>query len=291
MMITDLVVANAKALFLQGLEEDHVQNDITSEACILQNSKSICHLLLKEDACIAGLIFLPELINIPCEIFADEGKIYPKGTILAKLYGNTRYILGIERTLLNFLQHLCGIATYASQCKKAISPYSCDLLDTRKTLPGLRYIQKYAVAAGDGKNHRMHLEDAFMIKNNHLSFLENLTSDPVSTSITKTKNLYPEKKIIIEISDPSMIETAIAAGADHLLLDNMDPQMVKTCVEMVNKRVYTEASGNITLNNIKDYAKTGIDGISMGALTHSVRASDISLYFFAPACCNVATSS
>ncbi len=278
-MTTDLVVSNAKALFLQGLEEDRVQNDITSKACILQNSKSTCHLLLKEEACIAGLIFLPELIDIPCEITAEDGKVYPKGTTLAKLYGNTRYILGIERTLLNFLQHLCGIATYTCQCKKAIVPHTCDLLDTRKTLPGLRYVQKYAVAAGHGKNHRMHLEDAFMIKNNHLSFLEKLTSDPVTASIIKAKNLYPEKKIIIEISDPSMIEPAIAAGANHLLLDNMDPKMIQTCIEIVKGRVYTEASGNITLGNIKDYAKTGVSGISMGALTHSIKACDISLRF------------
>lgn len=268
---------SAHELFHQALEEDFFTRDITSIATIPEKAEGKAYLLLKEDGCIAGLDFLPHLLNdMKCSILSCDGKKYQKGTILAEIEGNFRKILGYERPLLNFLQHLSGIATYTAYCKELIKDYPCDLLDTRKTTPGWRILEKYAVVTGGGKNHRKDLSDQILIKNNHLSFFDP-GNNAVYHAVIQAKKHFPEKKIEVEVRDISMLQEALRAKADVILLDNMDPEQIKQCVAITQKQAYLEASGGINDKNLQAYAKTGVDGISMGALTHSAQALDICL--------------
>ncbi len=274
----DILQKEANDLFYKALKEDKTNNDITSKACIDKDKKFNFSILLKEEACIAGIIFLKDIFqDIKIDFLAEDGKFYEKGKILASLYGNAIDILSYERTIINFLQHMSGIATYTYKCVKKVKNYKCDVLDTRKTFLGMRLLQKYAVKMGGGKNHRLNLEDEYLIKNNHLSFLENFHKDKIFTAIEKARNLFPNKLIEIEIDDIKFLQSALDAKADKILLDNMAPSQIEDCLKVINKRAYSEASGNITLENIEEYAKTGVDGISIGALTHSVKATNICL--------------
>jgi nicotinate-nucleotide pyrophosphorylase (carboxylating) len=160
---------------------------------------------------------------------------------------------------------------------KEVSGHSCDILDTRKTLPGLRALQKYAVKVGGGKNHRQHLQEAVLIKNNHIKILKKYHQSPISQAISSAKALHPQAKVEVEVEDLTMLKEALEAGADIILLDNMSTEMMKKCVHMTNGKAYLEASGGMTLKRLKETAEVGVNGISIGALTHSVSAVDISL--------------
>lgn len=274
----DSLQKEAKDLFYKALIEDKTNNDITSKACIDKDKKCNFYILLKEDACIAGLVFLKGIFkDLKIDFFAEDGKFYKKEKILASIFGNAIDILSYERTIINFLQHMSGIATYTYKCVQKVKNYNCDVLDTRKTFLGMRLLQKYAVKMGGGKNHRLNLEDEYLIKNNHLSFLENFHKDKISTAIEKARDLLPNKLIEIEIDDIKFLQSALDAKADKILLDNMTPYQITECLKIINKKAYSEASGNITFENIEEYAKTGVDGISIGALTHSVKATNICL--------------
>ncbi|MBN1914873.1 MAG: carboxylating nicotinate-nucleotide diphosphorylase [Parachlamydiales bacterium] len=268
----------AFSLFQKALKEDCFVSDITSTACISPNARGKASLLLKEEGCIAGVNLLPDLLkDVPCTLHVQDGDFCHKGTILATLDGNIRKILGYERPLLNLLQHLSGIATATFRCKQRIKDYACDLLDTRKTIPGLRSLEKYAVRMGGGKNHRISLKESILIKNNHITFLKTLTDRPVFQGITLAKQQFPQKKIEVEVQNMEMLQEALEAKADYILLDNMTPGQIQEMMPKIPPNIYVEASGGIREDNLLEYAKTGVQGISMGALTHSTKALDICL--------------
>lgn len=265
-----------------ALNEDRSRHDITSQACVEERRHAKGELLLKQNARVAGLQFWPLICaaidpTLSWETYAIDGEEYKDGTLLASVEGRALSILSGERTALNLLQHASGIAQLTSRYVDAVKGFSCDILDTRKTLPGLRAIQKYAVTAGGGKNHRFDLEERFLIKNNHLKILKETTAHPIIEAVLRARILQPEAKIEVEVETLDMLEEALKAKADLILLDNMSPSLVAEAVGIAQGKAYLEASGGITLDNVRAYAATGVNGISIGALTHSVPAVDISL--------------
>jgi nicotinate-nucleotide pyrophosphorylase (carboxylating) len=215
--------------------------------------------------------------SLSCHCSATDGEELKCGTVLARLEGSAHALLSLERTALNLLQHASGIADLTARFVKAVAGYPCDILDTRKTLPNLRALQKYAVTVGGGKNHRFDLHEQFLIKNNHLKLLSATTPHPVREAVRRAKMAHPEHEVEIEVETLEMLESALEAGAERILLDNMPPPLVADAVKITAGRVYLEASGGIALANAASYAATGVNGISIGALTHSAQAVDISL--------------
>jgi len=265
-----------------ALREDRARDDITSEACLPEEAQVRADIVLKQNAKIAGLAFLPWVFeavdpDVKFEMIAEDGIQAESGTVLATIRGKARSLLAAERVALNIVQHASGIATLTAAYVKEIEGFACDILDTRKTLPGLRALQKYAVKVGGGKNHRFHLQEAFLIKNNHIQVLRKYHDTPLSEAIIRARALQPEAKIEIEVEDIAMLKEALAAKADLILLDNMPTEMMKECVEITAGRAYLEASGGMTLKRLRETAESGVNGISIGALTHSVSAIDISL--------------
>lgn len=267
---------------LLALNEDRSTRDITSQACISPEKMIRADFVLKQSSKVAGLRFLPWICEVldaslKWQAHAFEGREYNDGMVLASMEGRAHAILAGERTALNLLQHASGIAHLTTQYVKAVEGLNCEILDTRKTLPGLRAIQKYAVAVGGGKNHRFHLEERFLIKNNHLTLLKEVSSHPILEAIRRAKILQPKAKIEIEVESLDALEEALQGGADLILLDNMSPTTIAKAVKITQGKAYLEASGGITLTNVREYASAGVNGISIGALTHSVAAVDISL--------------
>jgi nicotinate-nucleotide pyrophosphorylase (carboxylating) len=265
-----------------ALREDHAHDDVTSEACFSHEDVVKAEVILKQEAKIAGLAFIPWVFEAvdpetKVEILFEEGSYAPAGSVIAKIKGKAKAILSAERVALNILQHTCGIATMTSEYVAQIKGTACDILDTRKTLPGLRALQKYAVKIGGGKNHRFNLEEAFLIKNNHIKILKIEHEKPIFEAITKARNLKPDAKVEVEVESIDMLKEALDAKADIIMLDNMDAETMKECVIINNGQAYLEASGGMTLTRLKETAATGVNGISIGALTHSVKAIDISL--------------
>jgi nicotinate-nucleotide pyrophosphorylase (carboxylating) len=185
--------------------------------------------------------------------------------------------LSAERVALNFLQHLSGIATLTARCVAKVKHTKCTILDTRKTLMGLRSLQKYAVRIGGGTNHRLHLADRILIKNNHLALAARTSESPLAACLGKARKMDPFGQIEVEVGSPFDLPAALEGGAQALLLDNMTVEEVGLCVRLNQGRAFLEASGGMTLDTIASYAETGIDAISIGALTHSAAALDISL--------------
>ncbi len=281
-MVSETLLQEIRRTLQVALAEDHAQNDVTSQACVPFDATAKATLLLKQPARIAGLVIFPilcELLGkeVNFQLFVEDGCECNPGAVLATLEGNARSILAGERSALNLIQHASGIATLTAEYINAVKGFSCDILDTRKTLPGLRAIQKYAVLIGGGKNHRFHLEDRFLVKDNHIKLLKETCPTPVAEAIHRAKILQPGVKIEIEVSNLAQLEEALGAGADLVLLDNMNPDLVAEAVKINQGRAYLEASGGISLSDVKQYAETGVNGISIGALTHSVRAIDMSL--------------
>lgn len=274
----DIALHELEELIQRAYGEDFAQDDLTSLALVEEQRWTKARVIAKEAGCIAGLKFLPLLFQIhdpriTCSLQIKEGSFCEPGAILACMEGPARSILSAERVVLNFLQHLCGVATLTAKCVALTKGTKCQILDTRKTLPGLRTLQKYAVRMGGGTNHRLHLADRILIKNNHLA----LTEESLSTCLRSARDRYPDQWIEVEISAPQQLAEAIEGGANAVLLDNMEPEEVQCCVEMGKAAVYLEASGGIHLGNLAAYARTGVDGISIGALTHSARALDLAL--------------
>jgi nicotinate-nucleotide pyrophosphorylase (carboxylating) len=265
-----------------ALEEDQVHEDITSLAAISPDRRGKAQVIAKQRLRLAGLIFLPSVFQavdeaLDIQLHAEEGQDCEKGEVLATIYGSARSILAGERTGLNLLQHAAGIATITGKCVQEVSGFDCDILDTRKTLPGLRALQKYAVKIGGGKNHRVSLSDRFLIKNNHLALVRMDFTSPISEAIRRARALRPEVKIEVEVENLAQLAEALESNADLILLDNMDVETVREAVRITCGRAYLEASGGMNLSNIRAYAEAGVNGISIGALTHSVAAADICL--------------
>jgi nicotinate-nucleotide pyrophosphorylase (carboxylating) len=199
------------------------------------------------------------------------------GDPLLRLSGGARGILSAERVALNFVQRLSGVATLTRRFVEAIGPSKAKILDTRKTTPGWRRFEKYAVVCGGGTNHRFGLFDMVLIKDNHLAALRDQAPNPIAAAVSRARARYPHLRVEVEADDLRQVEQALAAGADVILLDNMRPADLRQAVALVGGRAKTEASGGVTLETVAAIAQTGVDFISVGALTHSARAVDIAL--------------
>jgi len=265
-----------------ALQEDQADRDLTSQSCFAKTCQGQAQLILKQDAILAGLIFLSLICHtidpkIDVKLHKKEGEQGLKGDLLATLKGSIRSLLALERTAINFIQHATSIATQTHTYVQEVKGLKCDILDTRKTLPGLRFLQKYAVNVGGGKNHRFHLGEQILIKDNHLSQLKRECKHPIQESIERSRKNCPGKKIQIEVSNLEELKEALKIKPDAILVDNMSPQEVAEAVQLCPKGIYLEASGGIHLANIRSYAETGVHGISIGRLTHSIDAVDMSL--------------
>ncbi|MCX7885754.1 MAG: carboxylating nicotinate-nucleotide diphosphorylase, partial [Verrucomicrobiae bacterium] len=214
-------------------------------------------------------------VRVHCAV--SDGAVVEAHTAVCRLDGLARSILTGERTALNFLQRLSGIATLTRQFVDAVAGTGARILDTRKTTPTLRWLEKYAVAVGGGQNHRMGLYDAVMIKDNHHRVLARLGTKALAAAVATARRLNPAVAVIVEATTLEQVEAALEAGADQILLDNMTLEELRAAVRLVGGRAKTEASGGVRLSNVAEIAATGGDYISVGALTHSARAVDFSL--------------
>lgn len=266
-----------------GFEHDDnaaIGHDVTSESVIPMGARFSGVMDARDPIVVAGLpcaeaFFRALDPEIEIEILLEEGAAAPAGADLMRIAGNARAMLTAERSALNIVQHLSGIATLVRQYVTAMDNVNCRLLDTRKTLPGLRALEKYAVRMGGGANHRMGLWDAAMIKDNHV-----MVAGGVAEAVRRAVSAGV-KEIICEIDRIDQIEPALKAGATRLLLDNMEPQTLREAVALIAGRVPSEASGGITLETIRAKAATGVDYVSVGRLTQSAPAADIGLDFTA----------
>lgn len=261
-----------------ALSEDINYIDVTTDYLIDDNAVSEASFIAKAEGVLAGIDVAMRVFELLCpsierEVFIRDGEPVKKGDVIAKIKGPTKFILKGERTSLNLLQHMSGIATATSKCVKLCEGTNAAVTDTRKTLPGLRALQKYAVVAGGGKNHRYNLSDGAMLKDNHIDAYGGIIH-AVKALRAKIGHMV---KIEVEVRNKEELMQALEAGADVIMLDNMNCAEMAECVKITDGRAKLEASGNITLDNIADVAKTGVDIISLGALTHSVKAFDISL--------------
>ncbi len=269
---------SADTLIELAFQEDIGIGDITTEATVPSTQKGIGTLLAKSDGVIAGLPVAERtfekldsgLVFTP---FVNDGDTVNAGTPIGDVKGDAKTILIGERTALNFLQRLSGVATLTSQFVKAVTDYDVKIVDTRKTTPGWRAIQKYAVCVGGGHNHRFGLYDGVLIKDNHI-----VAAGGITQAVQRARQSAPHTvKIEVEVETMGQVNEALEAKADILLLDNMPLEMMKEVVQRVRNLAITEASGGITLDQVKDVAATGVDYISVGALTHSAMPMDISL--------------
>ncbi|KUK50778.1 MAG: carboxylating nicotinate-nucleotide diphosphorylase [bacterium] len=268
--------ANIELLVMESIKEDRAFTDITTQMCVPEEVEGVANIIAKENGVLSGIqiaeVVLQNFGVYVVEYFAEDGENIKEGNRLAKVKGKLRGMLSAERTILNFIQHLSGIATYTQKFVKIVEKYNVKILDTRKTTPGLRTLEKYAVLCGGGINHRFDLYDQIMIKDNHLSFMKD-----DFTVIQRMKNKYPDKKIIVEVKDIEDIEKILNYPVDRILLDNMTPENVEKSIKLINGRCEIEISGNIDEKNIELYAQKYPDFISIGKITHSAKALDISM--------------
>jgi len=267
-----------RKLIEEALFEDIGPGDITSEAVIPDEASSTAEIIAKQDLVLAGIIIIREVFRkmdpwVQFTPLAHDGNKVQSGSIIAQVQGKTRALLAGERVALNLLQHLSGIATHTAKFVEVLKGSRAEILDTRKTLPGLRALEKYAVRMGGGRNHRFGLYDGILIKDNHIAAAGGI----IQAMAGIRKKVHPLLKIEVEVKTLDEVREAMAAGATMLLLDNMPPNIMKQAVNIVSGTVLVEASGNVTLENVKAIAATGVDFISSGSLTHSAPAADISM--------------
>lgn len=265
-----------------ALKEDIQSGDHTSKSCIDPNSQSTAVLWAKEKGIIAGLELAEKIFNyydpkLQFNPLINEGAAINEGMRVFTIQGNTQSLLATERLVLNTLQRMSGIATYTHQLNKAINHTSCRLLDTRKTTPNFRYPEKWAVYIGGGTNHRMGLFDALMIKDNHIDFCGGV-SQALEQTQAYLKQLGKALEVVVECRNPQEIqETLSFEFVSRILLDNHNLKELKEALKLIDGKKPTEASGNITENNLVAVAETGVDFISMGALTYAAKSIDLSL--------------
>jgi nicotinate-nucleotide pyrophosphorylase (carboxylating) len=279
-----LSAAEIRAAVKITLAEDIGNGDATTLATVPENLNAVALMRAREPLVIAGIEFAEAAFRelsqkIKIEKFSRDGARVNAGKILLKISGPARAILSAERVALNFIQRLSGVATLTTQFVEAIRGTDAKILDTRKTTPGWRRFEKYAVACGGGKNHRLGLFDMILIKDNHLAALRNEKPNAIAAAIARAQKKFPELKIEVEADDQKQVRQAIDAGAKMILLDNMNLKQLRAAVKIINGRAKTEASGGVNLKTVRAVAKTGVDFISIGALTHSARAVDIGLDF------------
>jgi nicotinate-nucleotide pyrophosphorylase (carboxylating) len=280
----ELSAAEIRHAVRLALAEDIGGGDATTLATVPGNAKSVAVTRAREPLVVAGIQFAETAFRelspkIKIEKFSRDGQKLAAGKTLLKISGPARAILTAERVALNFVQRLSGVATLTSQFVEAVRGTNVLILDTRKTTPGWRRFEKYAVACGGGKNHRLGLFDMILIKDNHLAALRNEKPDAIAAAIARAREKFPKLKVEVEADTLQQVEQAVEARADFILLDNMDLKQLRQAVNIVNGRAKTDASGGVNLNTVRAIAKTGVDLISVGALTHSARAVDIGLDF------------
>lgn len=264
-------------IIYSALEEDIGQGDVTTNLLIPEDRKSKAYCIAKENFVLAGLPFVREVFRIldPSILFKtlyNDGSRVKKGNIIAEISGKTCVILKGERVSLNILQRLSGIATLTNRYVEKTRGLKAKIVDTRKTTPCHRFMEKYAVKVGGGYNHRFGLFDGILIKDNHIK-----TLGSIKKAVREAKKGHHLFKIEVEVKNLKELKEAIESGADIIMLDNMSVRDMKEAVKIAKGRVMLEASGNISLENVREVAETGVDLISVGALTHSAPAVDISL--------------
>jgi nicotinate-nucleotide pyrophosphorylase (carboxylating) len=266
-----------------ALREDLSLGDLTSEATVPPDRQAAATMLAKQDGVISGMetaraVFTRIDPTVRFEALVADGDRVTRGTRLAVISGNARSILASERTALNLIQRLSGIATITAEYVAQVAGTNATVVDTRKTTPGMRYLEKAAVRHGGGANHRYNLGDAVLIKDNHLAAIGG--KRPIYDAVLAAKARAPHtSKVEVEVIDLAGVQEALDAGADIIMLDNMSPDQMRAAVELIDHRALVEASGGITLETLAEVAATGVDLISVGALTHSAPSLDISLDF------------
>jgi nicotinate-nucleotide pyrophosphorylase (carboxylating) len=264
-------------LVLRALAEDVGEADVTSEATVPASARAVATITQKAPGVVFGLdaaeaTFMALDPDVGLERLGPEGEWAEPPVLVLRATGNARALLAAERTALNFLQRLSGIATLTARCVHAVEGTGAGILDTRKTTPGLRALEKAAVAAGGGTNHRAGLYDMILVKENHAAL-----AGGIGAAVAAARASHPDFPLEVECRTAADVDEALDAGAPRLLLDNMSPDELRAIVAHVGRRARLEASGGITLETLRSYAETGVDWISVGALTHSAPALDLSL--------------
>lgn len=269
-----------------ALEEDlgDAGVDVTSESLVSPEAQAEAHLVAREDCVIAGVavakeVFLQVNSELNIEECVADGRSVEKGTVVLIIRGSAKSILTAERTALNFIQRMCGVATITAEYVRRADNPDVDILCTRKTTPLLRPFEKYSVRCGGGVNHRYGLFDAVLIKDNHLASWEKTHGIGVGEAVAAARKKYPDLKIEVEVDTIEQLKESLETGPDWVLLDNMPPPVLIECVALCKGICKTEASGGINLDTISGIAKTGVDAISVGALTHSAPSIDLALDF------------
>ena len=271
----------ADHLIMEALKEDISSEDVTTNSVMKEAVVGEVELRCKQDGVIAGLDVFARVFELldadtKVELYCQDGDEVKNGQLMGKVVGDIRVLLSGERVALNYLQRMSGIATYTHSVAALLEGSKTKLLDTRKTTPNMRIFEKYAVRVGGGYNHRYNLSDGVLLKDNHIG-----AAGSVEKAVKMAKEYAPfVRKIEVEVENLDMAKEAVEAGADIIMLDNMTPSQAKEMVELIAGRAITECSGNITLETVRSYALSGVDFISSGELTHSVKAFDISLKNF-----------
>lgn len=265
-----------------GLDEDLGEGDVTTSALFPKRVPAHASIVAQHALIVAGLsaavqTFLAVDPSLTLTVLRHDGELAEDGDVILTIEGDGRSILRAERVALNFLQHLSGIATLTHRFCEAVKDYPVSILDTRKTLPGWRALQKWAVALGGGTNHRYSLGDGLLIKDNHLALLQGGTSSVRKACQLAQRKAPKTMALIVEVETLAEVRQALAGKADIILLDNMTPSLVRKAVTLIGHRALVEVSGGITLKNVREMAAAGPDRISLGALTHSAPAADLSL--------------
>ena len=272
------MLMNADELILSALREDISSEDVTTNAVMRGYRKGQVELIAKEGGILAGIEVFKRVFTLldkatEFDISATDGEAIKSGQKLGTVTGDIRVLLSGERTALNYLQRMCGIATYTASIVKLLDGTKTKLLDTRKTTPNMRIFEKYAVKAGGGSNHRYNLSDGILLKDNHIG-----AAGGVKNAVRLAKEYAPfVRKIEVETETLDMVREAVEAGADIIMLDNMTHDMMREAIAVIDGRAETECSGNVTRENIKALTDLGVDYISSGALTHSAPILDLSL--------------
>ncbi|MFH0878727.1 MAG: carboxylating nicotinate-nucleotide diphosphorylase [Lentisphaerota bacterium] len=278
------VSGDVQDLIERALKEDIGEADVTSEAIVGEHDRARAYLLSRGPYVLSGLTIAERVFHtvdpsLAVKLLREDTKPVSNGDCVMTIEGKARSILAAERTALNFLQRMTGVASLTRQLVEKAAKYGVKILDTRKTTPTLRILEKYAVYCGGGENHRMGLFDRVLIKDNHITFWRDNNEGTAADAVRAAREKFPHLQIEIEVESIEDLKEALKASPDWVLLDNMQPTLLRQCVELCKGKCRTEASGNIRLDTVEIVAQTGVDAISVGFLTHSAPAADLSLEF------------
>jgi nicotinate-nucleotide pyrophosphorylase (carboxylating) len=286
-MLTRLSAEAIDSVVVAALMEDAPSGDITSQALIPRNARVAVQLVAREEGILSGEDVFRAAMSIAdpaieTTFTLHDGNLFTKGSVLANIQGSAQAVLRAERVALNFIQRMCGIATLTAKYVAEVAGTKARIVDTRKTTPGLRLIERYAVRCGGGHNHRFSLSDAVMVKDNHLAIIASHIVGRAPRSITESlrdmrQSLSHTTHVEVEVDHLDQIEAVLAADVDTILLDNFTTADLREAIRIINGRTLIEASGGITLANVREVAVTGVDIISIGALTQNVRCLDLGL--------------